>query len=71
MPSLLPTGKSLTAFEVVRQCWREEEEEEEGGGAEGAAAGAGGEAPPALIGINCMAMEDPKEVGLEGLGSRV
>ncbi|PSC67141.1 cell division control 6-like protein [Micractinium conductrix] len=69
------TGKSLTAHEVVRQCWRG------GNPALAAIAAAGGEMaaaaaeaaaaqaaappldpPPALISINCMSLTDPKQV---------
>ncbi|PRW05904.1 Cell division control 6 [Chlorella sorokiniana] len=55
------TGKSLTAHEVVRQCWRPapptggEQEEEE-------AQQQGQLPPPALISINCMSLTDPQQV---------
>ncbi len=73
-------GKSLTAHEVVRQCWRPaqpagdepgtgsaaQQEQQEG---QQEQQEQGQVAPPALISINCMSLTDPKQVrGLPGLG---
>lgn len=80
-PTHLPTcqaGKSLTAHEVLRQCWRSSpaaSDAAQGGAAErtaaaAAAAGGGGPEglqgppPPALVSINCMSMTSPQQVGL-------
>ncbi|KAL4426243.1 hypothetical protein ABPG77_009858 [Micractinium sp. CCAP 211/92] len=64
------TGKSLTAHEVVRQCWRGAAGSAPAGrageGSSGAAAEATAEGavspPPALMSVNCMSLTDPRQV---------
>eukprot|EP00887_Chlorella_sp_A99_P007089 scaffold2.g7089.t1 len=55
------TGKSLTAHQVVRQCWRGPPAAGDASAAAAAAAAAPVEPPPALISINCMSLTDPQQ----------